>query len=100
MKFIKATALYFHLIRLKVISCGKNKLKSKFVYINDVLSKQKCVCGDHFTVADAYLFTLSQWAPHVALDLTDLSHLQDYLTRIAQRPNVHSALVTEGLIKE
>ncbi|HEK0470143.1 TPA: glutathione transferase GstA [Proteus mirabilis] len=78
----------------------KNKLKSKFVYINDVLSKQKCVCGDHFTVADAYLFTLSQWAPHVALDLTDLSHLQDYLARIAQRPNVHSALVTEGLIKE
>ncbi|MEY0159948.1 glutathione binding-like protein, partial [Providencia manganoxydans] len=78
----------------------KNKLKSKFVYINDVLSKQKCVCGNHFTVADAYLFTLSQWAPHVALDLTDLSHLQDYLARIAQRPNVHSALVTEGLIKE
>lgn len=78
----------------------KTKLKNKFAYINDVLSKHKFACGEYFTVIDAYLFTLSQWAPHVGLDLTDLTHLQDYLKRIAQRPNVHSALVTEGLIKE
>ncbi|OAT47260.1 glutathione S-transferase [Proteus hauseri ATCC 700826] len=78
----------------------KEKLKSKFRYIDEVLTKHNFICGNNFTVADAYLFTLSQWAPHVGLDITDLTHLQDYLKRIAQRPNVHSALVTEGLIKE
>lgn len=78
----------------------KEKLKGKFRYVDEVLAKHNFICGNHFTVADAYLFTLSQWAPHVGLEITDLTHLQDYLKRIAQRPNVHSALVTEGLIKE
>lgn len=79
---------------------AKEKLKSKFQYIDSVLAKQSFISGNHFTVADAYLFAVSRWAPYVKLDLTDLTHLQDFLKRIAQRPHVHSALVAEGLIKE
>ena len=54
-----------------------------------------------FTVADAYLFTLESMGTSCGARFNRLKPFTgDYLTRIAQRPNVHSALVTEGLIKE
>ncbi|MER2473491.1 glutathione transferase GstA [Photorhabdus laumondii] len=75
-----------------------NNLLRKFKYIDEVLAKQPYIAGEHFTVADAYLFTLSNWAPLVQLDLSDLVHLKAYQERIAERPNVRDALKAEGLI--
>ncbi|MCC8376462.1 MULTISPECIES: glutathione transferase GstA [Photorhabdus] len=75
-----------------------NNLLRRFKYIDEVLAKQPYIAGEHFTVADAYLFTLSNWAPLVQLDLSDLIHLKAYQERIAERPNVRDALKAEGLI--
>ncbi|AWK42334.1 glutathione transferase GstA [Photorhabdus laumondii subsp. laumondii] len=75
-----------------------NNLLRKFKYIDEVLAKQPYIAGEHFTVADAYLFTLSNWAPLVQLDLSDRVHLKAYQERIAERPNVRDALKAEGLI--
>ncbi|MDB6369261.1 glutathione transferase GstA [Photorhabdus bodei] len=75
-----------------------NNLLRRFKYIDEVLAKQPYIAGEHFTVADAYLFTLSNWAPLVQLDLSDLVHLKAYQERIAERPNVRDALKAEGLI--
>ncbi|MBS9438526.1 glutathione transferase GstA [Photorhabdus noenieputensis] len=75
-----------------------NNLLKKFKYIDEVLAKQPYIAGEHFTVADAYLFTLSNWAPLVQLDLSDLVHLKAYQGKIAERPNVRDALKAEGLI--
>ncbi|RAX04290.1 MULTISPECIES: glutathione transferase GstA [unclassified Photorhabdus] len=75
-----------------------NNLLRRFKYIDEVLAKQPYIAGEHFTVADAYLFTLSNWAPLVRLDLSDLVHLKAYQERIAERPNVRDALKAEGLI--
>ncbi|MCE1919754.1 glutathione transferase GstA, partial [Enterobacter ludwigii] len=55
-----------------------NNLLRKFKYIDEVLAKQPYIAGEHFTVADAYLFTLSNWAPLVQLDLSDRVHLKAY----------------------
>nr|WP_274921867.1 glutathione binding-like protein [Providencia sp. G1(2023)] len=73
-------------------------LFNKFKYVDNVLSKQAFFAGDSFSVADAYLFTVSGWAKHVGLDLASLTHLQDYMAKIAKRPNVQDALKAEGLI--
>ncbi|WP_363798949.1 glutathione transferase GstA [Lysobacter firmicutimachus] len=54
--------------------------------------------GAAFTVADAYLFAVARWAPHVALELGDLPRLQAYLRRVAQRPAVIASLRAEGLL--
>ncbi|MCA6220457.1 glutathione transferase GstA [Photorhabdus antumapuensis] len=75
-----------------------NNLLRRFKYIDEVLAKQPYIAGEHFTVADAYLFTLSNWAPLVQLDLSNLVHLKAYQEKIAERPHVRDALKAEGLI--
>jgi glutathione S-transferase len=55
--------------------------------------------GDTFTVADGYLFNVSNWAKHVGLDLGGFAHLQAYLQRVAARPAVQAALRSEGLMR-
>jgi glutathione S-transferase len=50
-------------------------------------------------VADAYLFTVSNWARYVALDISGLPHLLAYRARVAARPAVLAAMKAEGLVK-
>ncbi|MEO5796783.1 MAG: glutathione transferase GstA [Rhodoferax sp.] len=73
-------------------------LRKKFEWVDSKLDGTHYLTGDDFTVADAYLFTVSGWAKMVALDLSNLAHLQAFLTRVAARPAVQAALKAEGLI--
>ena len=77
---------------------ARKVLLNKFKYADSVLAKQAFFAGENFSVADAYLFTVSGWAKHVGLDLSSLTHLQDYIAKVAKRPNVQEALKAEGLI--
>lgn len=76
----------------------RKTLMNKFKYVDSILAKQAFFVGDSFSVVDAYLFTVSGWAKHVGLDLSSLTHLQDYSAKIAKRPHVQDALKAEGLI--
>jgi glutathione S-transferase len=67
--------------------------------IEDVLAKQPWLLGDHFTAADAYLFTVTNWAKHVDLDLSGFPALLAFQKRVAERPAVKKAMQEEGLIK-
>ena len=58
------------------------------------------LCGQQFSVADAYLFTVLGWAAHINLDLGPWPSIGTYLGRIAARPAVHQAMLDEGLIKK
>lgn len=73
-------------------------LRKKYEWVNSQLSDSPFLTGDAFTVADAYLFTVSAWAKYVGLDLSDLPHLQAFLTRVAARPAVQAAMKAEGLL--
>ena len=53
--------------------------------------------GDTFTVADGYLFTVTNWAPRVGVDISGLTHLNAYRARVGARPAVQAALKAEGL---
>ncbi|AOM40288.1 glutathione transferase GstA [Xenorhabdus hominickii] len=76
----------------------RSKLLTKFTYLDSILAKREYIAGDHFTVADAYLFTTCGWTPRINLDLSQLSYLNAYIQKIKQRPHVHDALKTEGII--
>ncbi len=76
----------------------KDKLAERFVELDALLSRQAFLAGE-FSVADAYAFTIVNWANFLAIPLTPYPHLQAYLERVAQRPQVHAALVVEGLVK-
>jgi glutathione S-transferase len=49
--------------------------------------------------ADAYAFTIVNWANFLRLDLKPYPNLRAYLARVAERPAVKAALVAEGLAK-
>jgi glutathione S-transferase len=53
--------------------------------------------GEHFTVADAYLFVVLSWAKYVKLDLAPYANVNALLARVAARPAVQEALKAEGL---
>ncbi len=72
-------------------------LKKKYRWVATQLEGRQYLSGDTFTAADAYLFTVSGWAKHVNLDLSDLTGLQTYLSRVAARPAVKEAMRAEGL---
>lgn len=73
-------------------------LKNRFKWVDEVLASNAYVTGEAYTVADAYLFTVSNWANLAKLDLKDLTHLQIYRRRLSSRPAIHSAMQAEGLI--
>jgi len=77
----------------------KDYLLRRYQLIEDALSKQPWLLGDHFTAADAYLFTVTNWARHVDLDLSGFPALMAFQKRVAERPAVQKAMQEEGLIK-
>ena len=77
----------------------KDRLMGKFKYIDQALKGRDYIMGSHFTVPDAYLFTMLVWADRVGLDISGLPNLVAYKARVAARPKVQEALSTEGLLK-
>ena len=75
----------------------RSRLRKKYEWLEAQLPEQGYLTGAEFTVADAYLFTVTRWAAYVALALSDLPRLQAYLARVAVRPAVQAALQAEGL---
>lgn len=74
-------------------------LKKRFDFLTAALSKNTFLLGSHFTVADAYLFTVLNWCHFVKLDLSPWPVLQKYVSQISSRPSVVATLKAEGLLK-
>jgi glutathione S-transferase len=68
-------------------------------WLNAQLGTKTFVAADHFTVADAYLFTVLSWSVHVKFDLATVPNLQRYVSEIGARSAVISAMKAERLIK-
>ncbi|MGE0797793.1 MAG: glutathione transferase GstA [Lautropia sp.] len=77
----------------------KDRLVSRYRWVDQQLAGRKFLMGDQFTVADAYLFTVTTWAPRMNIDLSALANVAAWRERVAARPAVQAAMQTEGLIK-
>lgn len=75
---------------------AKAKLAARFVEIDGVLSRSDFLAGT-YSVADAYGFTILNWAHLLGMPLTAYPHLQGWMARVAARPAVQAALRAEGL---
>lgn len=80
-----------------VISAQRGKIGDRLLYLSDVLGTRGYLMGEHFTVCDAYLFVMLQWCGKFGIDLALWPNLDDYETRLEQRPAVQAAMTAEGL---
>ena len=77
----------------------KERLLQRLTWLDGELAGKDYLMGSSFTVADAYLFTVTNWAGFVKLDIAALANLAAVRARIAARPAVLAAMKAEGLIK-
>jgi glutathione S-transferase len=75
------------------------RLGVRLDYLAKELAGKQYLMGGKFSVADAYLFTILNWAPMVKFDMSRWPAITDYYKRVALRPKVQEALRAEGLVK-
>lgn len=78
---------------------AKTRLTSRLQWLNSELAGKNYLMGDNFSVADGYLFTVTNWAQPVGLDISGLSNLIAFRARMSERPAVQEAMRAEGLLK-
>jgi glutathione S-transferase len=78
---------------------ARAKLLDRYKYVDGQLEGKDYLLGKDFSVADAYLFTVTNWAQHVGLDISGLKNVGAYMKRMAARPAVQQAMKDEGLLK-
>jgi glutathione S-transferase len=78
---------------------ARAKLQDRYRYVDNQLEGKSYLLGSDFSVADAYLFTVTNWAKNVGVDLSALKNVAAFMTRMAARPAVQQAMKAEGLIK-
>ncbi|ATM95954.1 glutathionine S-transferase [Yersinia frederiksenii] len=81
----------------KVIA--RERLDKQFSYVDSVLAQHDYLLGKKFSVADAYLFTVTRWANALKLEIAQRSHLDKFMARVAERPAVKAALAAEDAKK-
>jgi glutathione S-transferase len=77
----------------------RKKLVDRFTWVDGQLAGRNYLMGDNFSVADAYLFTVTNWASVVGVDIAALANLGAFMARMRERPAVQAALKAEGLLK-
>ena len=76
----------------------KAKLLERLTWVDGELAGKTWLTGEDFTVADGYLFTVTNWTRPMAIDISGLKNLVAWRERVAARPAVQAAMKAEGLI--
>ena len=74
-------------------------LGKRYDIVEKQLTGRSYLFGDNFTAADAYLFTVTNWAGAVKFDLSAFPNVRAFQERVAARPAVKTAMSAEGLTK-
>jgi len=78
---------------------ARERLVSRLKWVDSQLEGKQYLMGDTFTVADGYLFTVTNWSRPMSIDLTPYPNLLAWRERVAARPAVQAAMQAEGLRK-
>jgi len=77
----------------------RTKVTGRLEWVDKQLEGRQYLMGDSFSVPDAYLFVVTNWAQHVGIDVSAFKNLSAFQARMAGRPAVQEALKAEGLLK-
>ena len=77
----------------------RERLLKRLQWVDSQLAGKPYLMGEQFTVADGYLFTVTNWTQPTKLDISGLANLAAYRERVGARPAVQAAMKAEGLLK-
>jgi glutathione S-transferase len=77
----------------------KERLAGRLQWLDGQLEGKQYTMGETFSVADAYMFTVTSWGQYVGVDIVPYKNITAVCTRIAARPAVQAAMKAEGLLK-
>jgi glutathione S-transferase len=75
----------------------RDKLVSRYKWVDTQLEGKPFLMGETFSVADAYMFAVTRWTAKMEVDLSACPNVRAYHERVASRPAVREALKFEGL---
>ncbi len=76
-----------------------DRLMSRLKWTDQQLTGKNYLMGKHFSVADPYLFTVTNWAAAIKVDISSFANIAAFRARMLARPAVHAAMKAEGLIR-
>lgn len=76
---------------------SRDRLANRYQFVDKELAGKDYLMGDNFSVADAYLYTVTRWAKLMSIDLAPYPNLQAYFARVDARPAVREAVQFEKL---
>ena len=72
-------------------------LRRRYATVEKALAGKPYLFGERFGVADAYLFTVTNWTRFLKLDFSEFPNVLAFQERVAARPAVRAAMAAEGL---
>jgi len=76
----------------------RERMAGRLAWVNGQFEGRTWLTGDDFSVADAYLFVVTNWAKPLGIDLAPYPNLVAWRERVGLRPGVQAAMRAEGLI--
>ena len=74
-------------------------LHKRYPIVEKQLSENPYLFGENFSVADAYLFTVTRWSGFLKVDLSKFKGVAAFQERVNQRPAVKAAIEAENASK-
>jgi glutathione S-transferase len=75
------------------------KIGMYYGLVEDMLADERpYLTGDNFTIADAYLYVITNWGRSTGIDLSSWPNVSAFNKRVAARPAVRAAMEAEGLL--
>lgn len=78
---------------------ARDAIGKRLALIEKALTGKDHLTGEHFSVADAYLFTILNWTGPQGIELGSFPAIAAFQKRVAARPAVQRAMRSEGLLK-
>lgn len=75
----------------------RDRLAGRLAFVDEQLAGKQYLMGDHFSVADAYLFAVTRWTQPMSIDISGHPNLSAFMQRVQARPAVQEALKAEKL---
>jgi glutathione S-transferase len=76
----------------------RTRLVARFAHLDKHLTRNQYLMGHDYSVADAHLFVVSNWASWVNFDLSPYANVVSLRARVRARAAVRSAMEAERLI--